>query len=152
MKSPRVSRPSLNLDVMKRVIPALVTALALISSGCSSTAAPAASVAPFSSAPSSARVLTAVYYVEGTADGADITYSTATGIQQQSRAAIPLQMTDGTFGIQMKGAQVPRTLTISAQNTGAKGTVTCSIRLNGEKVAENTSSGAYAIASCTYAR
>jgi hypothetical protein len=38
---------------------------------------------------------------------------------------------------------------VSAQNNGDHGTITCSIRVDGEVVQTNSSSGAYAIVTCS---
>lgn len=40
-------------------------------------------------------------------------------------------------------------LSLVAQNSGAKGDITCRILLDGKEVASNTSSGAYAVVTCT---
>jgi len=86
------------------------------------------------------------YEVEGTASSVDITIETPSGTSQGSDKAVPLR-TDAGNGITLS---FPRGsfVYISAQNQGEDGTVTCRITVDGEVVSENTSSGAYSIASC----
>jgi hypothetical protein len=71
-----------------------------------------------------------------------------TGTVQQNDKAVPLgTKSSGTRGISvtmMRG----HFAYLSAQNTGASGTITCRITVDGVVVSTNTSSGAYAIASC----
>lgn len=89
------------------------------------------------------------YRVTGTAASVDVTMATADGgTRQQSDVAVPMRTGTGADGINQTmrpGAQ----LYISAQNNGETGTVTCSIIVDGVKVSEVTSSGAYVIATCT---
>lgn len=90
---------------------------------------------------------TVLYHVKGSADYGDITYATPTGTGQQSDVNIPLRRKTGERGIQFtmsKGDHVY----ISVQNGEESGSVTCIIEVDGIAVAENTSSGAYAIATC----
>lgn len=93
-------------------------------------------------------IRTVVYEVEGTADSVDITIATPTGIEQKSGLSVPLKRkSDGKRGLQLtftSGSFV----SISAQNQGDFGTVTCRITVDGVVVSENTASGAYTIASC----
>ena len=87
-----------------------------------------------------------LYEVEGTARSVSLTLEAPSGTQQGSNKAVPLK-TDSGNGIRMefeRGAFVY----ISAQNEGESGTVTCRITVDGEVISENTSSGAYTIASC----
>jgi len=89
-----------------------------------------------------------VYEVEGTAPGADITMTDSSGsISQQSGLAVPLQSTSGEPGIRLP---IPcgDFASISAQNTGGRGTITCRITADGVVLDETSSSGAYVIASC----
>ena len=87
-----------------------------------------------------------VYELGGTAKGADITITTADGgTSQQQGVAVPLT-TAGTNGYTLT-VQSGAFLYISAQNVGS-GTITCTIVEDGVEVSSNTSSGAYAIATC----
>lgn len=86
------------------------------------------------------------YELDGTARSADITYTTPSGMGQQQGVDVPLTLKNGTLGIQlvMSDGAVPY---ISAQNTGS-GSITCRILVDGAVVAENTSHGEFAIATC----
>jgi hypothetical protein len=82
----------------------------------------------------------ASYQLEGTASRVDITMRTEDGGTSQL-ADQPLPFSEylsdgGGF------------LYISVQNQGEHGTVTCRITVDGVVVSENTSSGAYTIATC----
>ena len=85
------------------------------------------------------------YSVTGESGGASITYSADTNfsIAQETDAALPwskdLTIHRGDF----------RVLSIIAQK-GGDGDITCSISVAGRVVNTITSSGAYAIASCSY--
>lgn len=87
-----------------------------------------------------------VYYVEGTAKSATVTIKKPDGTEQ-AEIKLPLENTGGTRGVRFT-APSGQSLYVSAQNTGETGDVTCRITVNGTTVAENTSSGAYSIASC----
>lgn len=90
-----------------------------------------------------------LYEVEGTATGTNITIEAPTGTVQGNNKAVPLgNPTTGKKGISYT---MPRGhfVYLSAQNTGAKGTITCRITVDGKVVASNTSSGGYAIAGCS---
>ena len=87
------------------------------------------------------------YHVTGTATAANVTYSSASGTVQNT-VDVPMRNKGGGVGVIMKGAAIPSFAYISAQNDGASGSVTCKIVLNGTVVAENTSTGAYKIATC----
>ena len=88
------------------------------------------------------------YEVEGTAHGTDITMTDSSGsISQQSGLAVPLQSKDGGQGL-TSIMSCGDFASISAQNTGSHGTITCRISADGVVLDETTSSGAYVIASC----
>ncbi len=89
------------------------------------------------------------YYVEGTASGADLTFTTPDGdISQATGKAIPLDNPD-TPGTGVSSEFRSGTFaSISAQNTGDDGTVICRIEADGVEIASNQSTGAYVIASC----
>ena len=118
---------------MRPIVAAVIVAAAL--AGCSSTA-PASRTTP----------VQVKYEVEGTASSVDITIETPSGTSQGSDKSVPLR-TDAGNGITLS---FPRGsfVYISAQNQGEDGTVTCRITVDGEVVSENTSSGAYSIATC----
>lgn len=101
------------------------------------------------SSSSSGALRKVVYFVDGSASSADITYATASGISQQSGVSVPLvrsatkepgivfMMPAGTF------------VSISAQNKGETGTLNCRIEVDGIPVSSNSAMGAYTIASCS---
>jgi hypothetical protein len=80
------------------------------------------------------------YKVGGTATKALITYATPAGQEQQNGASVPWR----------KAFKAPdfSVLTVSAQNKGT-GTVTCEIDVDGKTKKKSTSSGAYAVVTCT---
>jgi hypothetical protein len=90
--------------------------------------------------------VTLSYYAEGTAITADITVVTPTGMEQSS-VTLPLNNKSGTPGLHF---EVPRGTyaSISVQNRGDTGDVTCRIEVDGTVVSENTSTTDYGIASC----
>lgn len=87
------------------------------------------------------------YHVTGTAKTAAVTYKTGTGTQQNT-VDVPMKNKGGGVGVTMKGSAIPSFKYISAQNQDSYGSITCQIILNGVTISENTSSGAYVIASC----
>jgi len=88
------------------------------------------------------------YLVTGTARAVDITMQTPSGTSQQDNLSLPLtSKATGKAGLEFK-MDAGEFLYISAQNQGESGTVTCSIFVDGTKVAEVSSEGAYSIASC----
>lgn len=93
---------------------------------------------------------TVTYKVEGSTSMASITYSNPYGdTSQQSDIDVPLTLKDGTPGIQMSGMHRGDFLYISAQNSKEYGSVTCAIEVDGIRVKENTSRGAFTIATCS---
>ncbi len=81
------------------------------------------------------------YRVTGSAGAAHLTYRNAEGGTVQQSVRIPWELSfdakGGTF------------LSVSAQNQGVAGSVTCEILLDGESRTTSTSSGAYVIAECS---
>lgn len=123
-----------------------VGGIGAIASGGSSSSTSSGS----SSRPSVPTTHTVVYKVEGTTSMASITYSNAYGdTSQQSDIDVPLTLKDGTPGIQMSGMTKGDFLYISAQNSKEYGSVTCAIEVDGIRVKENTSRGAFTIATCS---
>lgn len=93
------------------------------------------------------------YLVDGTADGADVTMTTPSGVEQESVIVLPLGFGEGGGAGRWFEFSPGDTLGVSAQNTGATGTVMCRISIKRgpgdfEIVAENESSGPYAVVSC----
>ena len=85
---------------------------------------------------------TVTYKISGTARGASLTYTNASGgIEQQEAVALPWQ--------QSFSARRGQFVSISAQNAGRSGSITCEILLDGVSVKTSTSEGAYRIASCS---
>jgi hypothetical protein len=92
-----------------------------------------------------------VYYVEGTAEGADITYQNAQGNTAQGNGlAVPLRNEETGFtGLHIGQVSCGSFVYISAQNTGESGTIECEIKSDGEVIESAESSGEYAIAACS---
>lgn len=89
------------------------------------------------------------YEVEGTAKGADLTFQAPSGTSQLKGKAVPLaNKNTGVRGIRYE-MPAGSFVYLSAQNTGSSGTIRCRITVNGVVVAENSSSGSYAIVSCS---
>ncbi|WP_104081362.1 DUF2510 domain-containing protein [Cryobacterium sp. Y11] len=97
---------------------------------------------------SSEPALRATYFVEGTATSASITASRVSGTEQNT-VMIPMRNSDGELGL-AHTSEPGASLYIAAQNRGETGAVTCRIELDGVVVSENTSSGGYTIATCSY--
>lgn len=88
-----------------------------------------------------------VYYLTGTAHGADLTLSLGpAGQSQQSDVAVPLTNKSGSPGLRFTASDGDF-LYISAQNKGF-GSLTCRITEDGVTVAQNTSSGEFTIVTC----
>jgi hypothetical protein len=81
------------------------------------------------------------YSVTGTAHGASVTYENAQGGTEQGTYALPW-----TISFTMKYGDFAY---ISAQNYWNKGSVTCTILLDGKTWKTSTSEGAYVIADCS---
>lgn len=110
---------------------------------------PAAESPPSSSGSFSNALPEVVYEVEGTAAVANITYTTSSGIAQQSSVKVPLTAKGGSqrgITFTMDRGDV---VSISSQNRGSSGSLTCRITVDGVVVSTNTSSGAYTIATCS---
>jgi hypothetical protein len=90
--------------------------------------------------------LDVLYEVEGTASVVAVTIEKPSGTEQ-ANVSVPLTNKGGTRGLTLKFERGDFVY-ISAQNQGESGTVTCRITVDGEVLSENTSSGAYSIASC----
>lgn len=91
---------------------------------------------------------TVVYRITGTVGKASVTYAAgkAGDISQDNGAALPwtktIKVEDGPFLI----------FHISAQNATGGGKIGCEISFDGKVVATNSSSGAYAVVSCSYSK
>jgi Mycobacterium membrane protein len=81
------------------------------------------------------------YRVKGTAGAANLTYRNPEGGTVQTSVRLPWEVSfdakGGTF------------LSVSAQNQGVSGSVTCEILLDGDSRTTSTSNGAYVIAECS---
>lgn len=129
---------------MARYVALLVAAVLAIAGCSSSTSLPDAD--EFDYRPT---LRTVLYEVEGTATGASLTIATPSGTRQVSDAAVPVtREASGERGLEMTVAP-GEFLYISAQNNHDTGTITCRITVDGVVISENSSSGAYAIASCS---
>lgn len=100
----------------------------------------------------SAPAVNVLYEVEGTTDWASITIETPTGTHQ-SNPDVPLVVASGPRAGErgtLVGPFRPGDFVyISAQNKRSHGSITCRISTeDGRVIAENSSSGGYAIASC----
>ena len=82
------------------------------------------------------------YTVTGTAKTADMTYSNGLSTSQENDRRVPW-----TKHLTVKDDSLP-TYNLIAQNKGAHGRINCSITVNGKQIAHNTSTGAYAVATC----
>lgn len=89
-----------------------------------------------------------VYEVEGSggASSAGVTVTTPTGTEQAT-PSLPLRNQAGELGVTHEFGP-GEFVYVSAQNEGEYGSVTCRITVDGVVVSENTSSGAYGIATC----
>jgi hypothetical protein len=117
------------------------------SHGGSSTAAAPAGPAGAAAAPTK-DTRTVVYKVTGTTTQASLTLQTASGTSQQNDVDVPVMSKSGTEGLTYE-VEPYSFVYVSAQNSKDTGSVTCSIEVDGVVIATNTSSGAYAIASCS---
>jgi hypothetical protein len=81
-----------------------------------------------------------IYGIGGTARRASLTYHNATGAIEQNGSVNPHPA--------IKFCSAAPFFSISAQNEGAAGTISCTIAVDGELVSQAESSGGYAIASC----
>lgn len=90
-----------------------------------------------------------VFDVDGTATGADLTFSSGGGIQQAAGKAVPLTNTEtGAPGFRFTAPSSGTPLYLSAQNTGDSGSITCRITVGDRVISENTSDGGYTITTC----
>jgi Mycobacterium membrane protein len=85
-----------------------------------------------------------VFEITGSAAEASMTWTgDRSGVSQENNAPVPwtkaVKYTTGIAGV-----------SVSAQNTGG-GTITCTIKKDGEIISTNTSTGDYAIVSCAVA-
>ena len=81
----------------------------------------------------------------GGAAQANITYSFGQDMAQDNGRSLPWRKAD------TRKVGIADVLQVDVQNQGERGAVTCRISVDGEVVASNTSTGAYAIASCSSA-
>jgi hypothetical protein len=131
----------------------VLVALALVAWAVS-TKAGAASVPDVATQSASALAAATTHQVvyglttSGAATTADITYKTPTGIEQQQGVDVPLMSAGGGAGITLTQVASGQFLSISGQLKGDAQDITCSITVDGTVVAQNTSSGEFAIASC----
>lgn len=91
---------------------------------------------------------TVTYDVTGSASGANLTYSTSSGTEQQSNLVVPLMSGGRRSPIRIGPVPSGTFLYLSAQNTGVSGSVTCSIRVGSDLIASNSARGEGAIATC----
>jgi len=119
----------------KHVIVALAGIVAVGLSGCDAATA-------------GATEHTVVYKISGTSKKADLTYTTdgATTTEQTTDTPVPWTKT-----LKIKTAMP--VYQVSAQNSmGQKGSVTCTIEVDGKQVKTATAKGEAAIASCDYSK
>lgn len=86
-----------------------------------------------------ARGLRTVSYTIGTADGGT----------SQGETNLPLKNRDGGTGLILAGFRSGAVAYLSLQNKDAAGDVTCRIRVDGEVISENTSSGGHTVVTCS---
>lgn len=147
-RKPRTPKPAgpRRLLIAGAVLVLGVIGLGALNANKSSTGSSTGSTAV---APALSSTVQVLYEVEGTATGANLTLESGTGTVQLNDKAVPLgNKTSGKRGI-----TYPMTrghfVYLSAQNKGSSGTITCRITVDGVVVSTNTSSGGYAIASCS---
>lgn len=79
-----------------------------------------------------------------------ITLRTADGgTSQQTGVALPLRTKAGAIGLTYSGFKTGESVYLSVQNADSAGSVTCRILVDGTIISENTSDGAYTIATCS---
>ena len=84
-----------------------------------------------------------IYKVSGSANRAQVTYTTKSfGIEQRT-VKLPWRKEVAANPDAYAG------MTVAAQNRGTSGSVTCEMLHNGKRIARNKSSGAFAVVSCT---
>lgn len=114
--------------------PAIVLTIACGTGGVDDTKGPGAAQ------PASGGAHTIVLDVTGPT-AADITYGTGTDQSQDNGAKVPWQKT-------LSFANLPFATTIVAQSKG-NGAINCKITIDGSVVKENTSTGQYAVVTCS---
>ncbi|HWD83309.1 MAG TPA: hypothetical protein VG497_30625 [Kribbella sp.] len=93
---------------------------------------------------------TVTYVVEGeSTTAATYTIQTDDGGTQQGEADLPLRNKAGGYGLTFDGFASGAFVYLSAQNDNGYGSVTCKILVDGDTISENTSTGGYAIATCS---
>jgi len=98
----------------------------------------------------STREISLIYQVDGTGSDVTVSYTTyvddITATKQQTGQSLPFEE---EFTVGTGGAATYNSYTLTATNGADGGDVTCRILLDGTVVTEQTSTGAYATASCT---
>lgn len=131
-------------------IPMLATALVGLVTGAACSSSEPETTSPPAAAPSSAAAPKVVFYGDGVdTKAAAITMRTESGGTLQRDVGLPIVNTaTKTQGLEStlfpRGAQ----LYFSMQNKEGYGSVTCRIDVDGKKIDEVTSQGAYKIATC----
>lgn len=123
----------------KAVETVTVTATSRASGKAAPSQAPASAPTPSREA-EPAREKGIVLRIGGTAKRGSVTWLVGGSTSQDNGTSLPWTKA-------LKGD--PSIVSLTAQNTGASGTITCSITKDGEVVNENKSSGAYAVVSCS---
>ncbi|QJU53163.1 hypothetical protein SCB71_07690 [Herbiconiux sp. KACC 21604] len=91
-----------------------------------------------------------VYEVDGTGTDVDITYTVSIGGALTTQQALAQDLPfENSLDVPFGGADSYASYTLTAVNGADGGDVTCRVTLDGEVIAEETASGAYATASCT---
>lgn len=91
-----------------------------------------------------------VYEADGAGGAKSGTYTARSndGGTVQGDADLPLMNRNGGRGLTFAGFRTGGFVYLSVQNKDSYGSVTCRIKVDGVVVSENTSDGAYVIASC----
>lgn len=90
------------------------------------------------------------YRVEGDVSHAQVTMTNAQGNTEQATPDVPLTMKDGTEGLLVGTFPCGDFVYLSAQSQdNLSGKITCIIEADGVAIEEATSSGKFAIASCS---
>jgi Mycobacterium membrane protein len=117
----------------------------VVVAGCGSSGGSAASVPASAYTPTTHTV---IYEADGSAESADYTLRSPDGGTQQGGFDLPMRDVTGRKGLVSTGFSSGDFVYLSVQNQGEIGSLTCRITVDGVVISENTSTGAYAIATC----
>lgn len=133
-----------------RVAAAVIIFAALAVTGCSSDESPASSPTPSTPTTSATSRPRVVFYAEGTGSkSGSVTLRTESGGTIQKDVALPMgNPSTGEMGTESLAFKAGDFLYIALQNKESSGSVTCRIEVDGKKIDEATSTGAFKVATC----